>query len=576
MHETARSAAESDGLEAVIATAELSRRAARAPDYAAESGILASLAQGMTRPPELILQSLAQAALTSCRAGSAGISLIEADGTHFRWRALTGELAPHLGDTTPREFSPCGTVVDRNSVHLFHYLERHFKYFAAMRPTIVEALLVPFSFEGKPVGTIWVMTHDDAHRFDAEDARLIGNLGRFAAAAYQVRCALAQAEEANRHRDECLEILSHELRNPLFPMQLIADLLVEEPVSLDDVKRASGVMQRQVKHLQHLVGDLKDVASSNRGALALRQERGSLCAVVEQAIEASRPLVERAGHVLCVALPGVPVFVNADPVRLAQVIGNLLSNAVKFTARGGHLRVSVEARDAHAWIRVQDDGIGIEPDMLDTIFALYAQLRPSVAGAEAGAGIGLALARSLVEMHGGTITANSAGPGKGSEFAVSLPLADPAQAASATPPKDGNGKLRVLVVDDHRDTADALAWVLQNIGHEVRTAYDAASAIRACEELSPQVIFQDLLLPSTGGAEIAREIRKRPALQSAVLVAMTGAANAAALRAAERDAFDHLIVKPVGLKELNDMLGKAASRMAPPDLSAKADRSNAC
>ena len=559
------SAVQSDGLQSVIATAELGRRASRAPDYAAESGILASLVQGMAHSPELILESLAQAALTSCRAGSAGISLIEEDGTQFRWRALKGELAPHLGDTTPRAFSPCGTVVDRNSVHLFSYLERHFKYFAAVRPTIVEALLVPFSFEAKPVGTIWVMTHDDEHHFDAEDARLIGNLGRFAATAYQLRSALAEAEEANRHRDQCLEIVSHELRNPLFPMQLIVDLLVHEPVSLDDVKRASGVMQRQLKHLEHLVGDLKGVASASRGKVALRKQRVSLSSIVEQAIEASAALVSGAGQRLAVALPASPLLVHADPVRIEQVIGNLLNNAVKFSARGGHLSVTGEARDAHALIRVRDDGIGIEPDMLDSIFEMYAQARPSKPGAEAGSGIGLALARSLVEMHGGTLTAHSAGAGKGSEFVMSIPLADPVQ-ASATPARTRSnkqkGKLRVLVVDDHRDTADSLAWVLHNMGHEARASYDAASAVRTFEELSPEVVFQDVLMPGTNGVEIAREIRKQgaPQGQGPVLVAMTGAANAAALRAAERDAFDHLIVKPVGLKELNDMLGKVASR----------------
>jgi signal transduction histidine kinase len=552
-------------LESVITTAELARRASRAPDYAAESCILASLAQGMSYSPELILQSLAQAALTSCRAGSAGISLIEEDGTRFRWRALEGGLASHVGDTTPRSFSPCGTVVERNSVHLFSYPERHFKYFAAVRPTIVEALLVPFSFEARPVGTIWVMAHDEQRRFDAEDARLIGNLGRFAAGAYQLRCALAEAEDANRHRNACLEMLFHELRNPLFPMQLIAELLANEPGSLDDVKRASGVMRRQLRHLQHLVGDIKDVASGSGGTLALRKERVALSSIVEQAVEASRPIVDSAGHALRVALPRSPVFVDADPVRLAQVMANLLSNAVKFTARGGHLRVSADARGADALIRVQDDGIGIEAGMLSGIFELYAQIRPSGRAAVSGMGIGLTLARSLVEMHGGTITAHSSGLGKGSEFVVSLPLADTVQAPSATPapapPKDETGPLRVLVVDDHRDTADSLAWVLHNIGHEVRAAYDGASAIRAFEELSPHVIFQDLLLPGTSGLEIAGEIRKRSASRRALLVAITGAANAAALRAAERDAFDHLLVKPVGLKVLQEVLGKASARL---------------
>jgi signal transduction histidine kinase len=558
-------AASDEGLESVISTAQLDQRSSRTADYAAESAILASLAQGMTHSPELILQSLAQAALTSCRAGSAGISLIEEDGEHFRWRALKGQLASHLGDTTPRAFSPCGTVVDRNSVHLFSYLERHFKYFAAMRPTIVEALLVPFSYEGKPVGTIWVMTHDDGHRFDAEDARLIGNLGRFAAAAYYLRSALAHAEDANRRRDECLEVLSHELRNPLSPMQLIVDQLVDEPVSLEDVKRASGVMQRQLKHLQHLVGDLRAVASASRGKVELRKQRISLSSLVQQAIEASGPLVSRAGQRLSVELPAGLLMVDADPVRLEQVIGNLLNNAVKFTASGGHLRVIAEGHDGDARIRVKDDGIGIEAGMLDAIFEMYAQVRPSKRNAEAGSGIGLALARSIVEMHGGTLSAHSDGPGKGSEFVMSIPLVQPVQAsvaASRAPSEDANGKLRILVVDDHRDTADSLAWVLHNMGHEARAAYDAASALRAFEELSPSVVFQDVLLPGTSGVEIAREIRRRSAEPAAVLIAMTGADNAAGLRDSEREAFDHLILKPVGLKELNDLLGKAASRAA--------------
>jgi CheY-like chemotaxis protein len=346
-------------------------------------------------------------------------------------------------------------------------------------------------------------------------------------------------------------------------MQLIVDLLVHEPVSLDDVKRASGVMQRQLKHLQHLVGDLREVASASRGKMVLRKQRVSLSSIVEQAVEASAPLISGAGQRLAVALPASPLFVHADPVRLEQVIGNLLSNAVKFTAGGGHLSVSGEARDAHALIRVRDDGIGIEADMLGGIFELYAQVRPSKPGAEVGSGIGLALARSLVEMHGGTLTAHSAGAGKGSEFVMTIPLAEPVQASATparTPSKKRKGKLRVLVVDDHRDTADSLAWVLHNMGHEVRAAYDAASAVRTFEELSPEVVFQDVLMPGASGVEIAREIRKQGAAHGPVLVAMTGAANAAALRARDRGAFDHLVVKPVGLEELNAVLENASWR----------------
>jgi CheY-like chemotaxis protein len=358
-------------------------------------------------------------------------------------------------------------------------------------------------------------------------------------------------------------VLSHELRNPLSPLQLIVDQLVDESLSPEQVKRASGVMRRQLKHLQHLVGDLKAVACDSRGKLQLRTQRVSLSSIVEQAIQANGPLISRAGQRLSVELPASPLIVDADPVRLEQVIGNLLNNAAKFTAKDGHVRVSAEVRDAHALVRVQDDGIGMEADMLGVIFEMYAQGRPSKTTVEAGSGIGLAVARSLAEMHGGTLSAHSEGPGKGSEFVISIPLAAPVPASAAlerAPFKEANGKLRILVVDDHRDTADSLAWVLHNMGHEARAAYDAASALRAFEELAPAVVFQDVLLPGTGGVEIAREIRKRSAAQGAVLVAMTGADNAAALRASEREAFDHLILKPVGLKELNDMLGKAAAR----------------
>lgn len=550
-------------LESVVTTAELGRRASRAPDYAVESRILASLAQDMQHSPGTILQTLAQAALTSCRAGSAGISLIEEDGRHFRWHALAGELAPHLWGTTPRSFSPCGTVVDRNSIQLFRYPERHFKYFAAVQPTIVEALLIPFSLEGTPAGTIWVATHDERLSFDAEDARLIDNLGRFAAAAYHLRSCLERAEDANRHKDEFLQVLSHELRNPLLPMQMVVDLLVDKPASLEDVRRASGVMQRQLNHLEHLVGDLNDIASIGAGKLKLRKKRVALSSVVEQALEVSRPVIDKAGHSLSVTLPRAPVFVDADAVRLAQVITNLLKNAAKFTSRGGRLRVSAEAHGAQAVIRVQDDGIGIAPDMLSGIFELHAQVLPS--DAAGGMGIGLALARSLVELHGGTILAHSAGLGSGSEFVVRLPLcADPAQEAIATaapaPPKDANGQMRVLVVDDHRDTADSLAWVLHVIGHEARAAYDGASAMRAFEELSPHVVIQDLVLPGTGGLEIAREIRKRSASKQEYLVAITGAVQAAALAESDREAFDHLLVKPIGLAAIEKMLSSASSR----------------
>jgi signal transduction histidine kinase/ActR/RegA family two-component response regulator len=562
-------------LESVIITAELSRRASRPPDYQGENRMLVSLMHDMMRSPEAILHSLAQATLTSCKAGSAGISLIEEDGRISRWHALVGELAAHLWSTTPRSFSPCGTVVDRNSVQLFSLPERHFRYFSAVKPLIVEALLIPFGAQGKPVGTIWAVTHDEQRHFDAEDARLIDNLGKFAAAAYQLRASLAVAEDASRRKDEFLAVLSHELRSPLAAMQVVSDVLASRRSEHEDVARASGVMQRQLAHLGRLIGDAVDVARISRGKLDLRKQRVALSSIVEGALEISKPMIDMAGHSLNVTLASPPAFVDGDPVRLTQVVANLLNNAAKFTPDGGHLEVSAEAQGTQAVVRVQDDGIGIASSMLGSIFELYAQVRPSDAAPHAlpawggGEGIGLALARSLVELHGGRLEAQSAGLAKGSEFVVRLPLsATPAQPPVALSPQlaDASPKLRILVVDDHRDTADSLAWVLHSIGHEARAEYDGRSALQAVEEYAPDVIIQDLGLPHMSGYEIARQMRMHAAARDALLVAVTG--YAAEVQPEGAAAFDGFLVKPVGLAALEEMLSSASSRRGKKSLNA--------
>jgi signal transduction histidine kinase/ActR/RegA family two-component response regulator len=549
-------------LESVIITPTLNRRESRRPDYAAENRALVSLAQDMERSPEAILHSLALALLTLCRAGSAGIGLIEADGKNFRWHAIAGALAPHTGATIPRSFSPSGTVIDRNAIQLFQHPQRHFQYLAKVEPEIIEALVIPFSFEDKPAGTIWVLTHDAGRQFDAEDARLIANLGKFASAAYQIRTSLSFSQEASRYKDEFLAMLSHELRNPLAAMRIIADLFSEKRAENPDLNRASGIMRRQLMHLDRLVGDAVDVARIANGKLALRKERIDLASIVESAIEVSQPLVDAGYHSLAVTLPSAPVLVDADPTRLVQVIANLLNNAAKFTKARGHLLVSVEAHGGQALIRVRDDGIGIAAGMLGTIFDLYAQATPAGDGPGAGMGIGLALSRSLVELHGGTLEALSGGPDKGSEFVVRLPLvvaaAEASGAVAALAPA-APAQLRVLVVDDHRDTADALTWVLHSIGHEARAAYDGPSALLAFEEHEPDVIIQDLELPHMDGYEIARRMRERPAAKDALLVALTGSPRAEE-RTEAQAAFDLFLMKPLGLSTLESVLSSVSAR----------------
>jgi signal transduction histidine kinase/CheY-like chemotaxis protein len=545
-------------LESVLITTELGRRPSRLPDFEAENRILVGLTQEMARSPEAILHSLAQAALASCRAGSAGISLIADDGT-FRRHALAGELSAHKERAAPRGFSPCAMAADRNATLLFSYPQRHFGHFAEQGPVIAEILLVPFCVEGTPVGTIWVASHDPERHFDGEDVRLLGSFGSFAAGACQLRSALAETEAAARHKDELLAVLSHELRNPLAAIGVAAELLACRPGADDEVSRATGILQRQVMILDRLIDDASDVARIGGGKLALRKERVALSRVVEDAIEVSRPAIDAGRHSLAVALPAGAEFVEVDRVRLTQVISNLLTNAAKFTRSGGHLRVSAQAQGAEAVVRVQDDGIGIPAGMLDGIFDLYAQIQPADGAALAGLGIGLTLARSLVELHGGSLAAHSAGPDQGSEFVVRLPLSGPPHpsvAISARPPPP-HASLRVLVVDDHRDTADALAWVLQSIGHEARAVYDGPSALRAVDEQAPDLIIQDLGMPRMSGYEVARQLRRHMAARDAFLVAVSGHPPPAQEMA---DAFHHFLAKPVGLTALQAVLRTASSR----------------
>jgi signal transduction histidine kinase/CheY-like chemotaxis protein len=553
-------------LESVIATPELHRRAPRPPDHETESRVLGSLAHAMAQSPQAILRALAAAALSSCRAGSAGVSLIEEGALTSRWHAVEGELAPFLRGTMPRAFSPCGTVVDRGELQLFSFPQRHFVYLAKVQPTIVEALLIPFRVEGRVAGAIWVVSHDEQRRFDAEDARLVDKLGRFAADVYQLRSSADRAQQVCRRKDDFLALLAHEMQTPLFALQLATELFSRKPGDVDHVASATGVMRRQIAQLQRLVGDLLDGARIRRGKLELRQVRSDLSPIVQAAAEASAPLIAARRHSLSITPPAAPVWVMADPDRIVQVVCNLLNNAAKFTPQGGHIRISLEAEGGEAVLRVADDGVGIAEEALPDIFEPYAQLGSSDRLARSGIGVGLGLARALAELHGGTLEARSPGLAKGSEFIVRLPLAEtPAQSAlaGAAPlaPPPASAALRVLVVDDHRDTADALAWLLQSsLGHEAIAVYDGPSALKAAEEHTPDVILQDLGLPGIDGYEIARQLRRNSAAKKALLVAITAHPKPEAARLAEDTGFDRFLVKPLGLAQLDEVLVSAAAR----------------
>jgi len=581
-------------LESVLRTEELRRRPSRPPDYQAENQALLALAQELTTSPGSVLQRLVDIALALCRGHSAGISLLEEDGppgslspagNHFRWHAVAGQWAPLIWNTTtPRDYGPCGTVLDRNITLLFSNAHRYYTQFAAVHPLLVEGLLVPFHIDGQAVGTVWVIAHDETRKFDAEDQRLLESLATFAAMAYQARLSIAaqakanqdlQAEiaerqraeeelrQADRRKSEFLAMLAHELRNPLAPIRNAVEILRQSGGDEQKVKPATEMMQRQVGQMVGLVDDLLDVSRISRGKIDLRREPVELASIAHQAVEAVRPLCESMDHELTVTLPPQPMYLIADRSRLAQVVGNLLNNACKFTERGGRIRLSVEREGKQALIRVQDTGIGIAAEQLPRIFEMFTQVDTSFERSRDGLGVGLTLVKNVVEMHDGTVEARSAGVGQGSEFVVRLPLLS----APLPPlPREPSGikpvataPRRILVVDDNRDSADSLAMLLKLTGHEVRVAQDGLEAVEEAGTFQPHVILLDIGLPKLNGYEAARRIREQQRHKSLTLVALTGWGQEEDHRRSKEAGFDAHMIKPVDIDALTKLLAESGA-----------------
>jgi two-component system CheB/CheR fusion protein len=373
--------------------------------------------------------------------------------------------------------------------------------------------------------------------------------------------------EADRRKDEFLATLAHELRNPLAPIRNAVQVLRLQGEPNGEAQRVRDIIDRQVQQLTRLVDDLLDVSRITRGTIELRREPAEVAAVVERALETSRPLLDAASHRLSVTFPAEPLWVMADVTRLAQILSNLLNNAAKFTRPGGHIELSVERDGGDAVIRVRDDGIGIPPQMLSRIFDLFAQVDTSLERAQGGLGLGLTIARRLVEMHGGTITAASDGPGTGTELTVRLPpLQSPEESAAAGADRQQAGEaglaaeLKVLVVDDNNDSADSLAMWLELAGHEVRTAYDGPQALAAAAELRPQVILLDIGMPGMSGYDVARRLRQHPATRDVLLLAMTGWGQDEDRRLSREAGFDEHLVKPLDPQLLKDLLARLAAR----------------
>jgi PAS domain S-box-containing protein len=382
-----------------------------------------------------------------------------------------------------------------------------------------------------------------------ERKRLEDNLRRLA----------ADLSETDRRKNEFLATLAHELRNPLAPMSNM--LQVAKRADGDDgiLKQAHETIERQLDQMVRLVDDLLDLNRITHDRLELRRSEVELSSVLEQAVEVARPLIDAAGHELVIDLPPEPVFLNADRARLAQVFGNLLNNSCKYTRPNGRISLTVKLRGDEVEVTVKDNGAGIPPDKLDTIFDMFMQVDSTSDRSQGGLGIGLTLVKRLVEMHRGTIEPRSAGEGLGSEFVVRLPvLARPpatARTGSEGPAKSPSER-RILIVDDNQDSADSLSMLLEITGNKTFLAHDGVEAVKAVEKYRPQVVLLDIGLPKLDGHEVCRRIREQPWGKDIVVIALTGWGQEDDRRKSQEAGFNGHLVKPVDYDQLLELLGE--------------------
>ncbi|HKQ30834.1 MAG TPA: response regulator [Burkholderiales bacterium] len=375
-------------------------------------------------------------------------------------------------------------------------------------------------------------------------------------------------QAAARRKDEFLAILAHELRNPLSAIHNGVQIMHRQNITEPKIVWARDLLGRQVKHLTRLIDDLLDVSRITTGRIELQREPIDLSVVITRAIETTRPLVEARRHKLMVKLPSEPLCVEGDTVRLIQVMDNLLTNAAKYTNEGGTIVVSVEhnadesSEEPTAVVRVRDDGIGIPQSMLDQIFELFTQANPTFDRTQSGLGIGLALVRGLVSLHGGTVRATSDGPGKGSEFVVHLPLLSASFAVQSadpvTPVRQESSNMRVLVVDDNVDSAQGVVILLEAAGYKVEMAHSGDMGLARAIETRPDAVILDIGLPGLDGYEVAQQLRKHAAFRSVPLIAMTGFSDKSNRRRALQAGFDHYLVKPVDYEALMNVLALLA------------------
>ena len=379
------------------------------------------------------------------------------------------------------------------------------------------------------------------------------------------RCTMEQAlrlreeslREGDRRKDEFLALLAHELRNPLAPVRYALSAMRKAGLTNEQRVRANEVIERQVIHMTHLLDDLLDVSRITRGSIELKKSCTELAPIIASAIDAARPVIDGKQHTLTLDLPAEPVYLEADGVRLTQVFANLLVNAAKYTDPQGSIRVHALCAGDELVVSIADDGIGIAPEMLPRLFMLFTQAHSALERSEGGLGVGLALVRGIVTLHGGRVEARSAGLNQGSEFIVHLPLGTPVPAPVGVRPAakaHNGGSLEVMIIDDNQDVADSCATLLELSGHRVRTAYAANQGLELAQDLQPDVMLLDIGLPDMSGYDLAARIRATAWGRETILVAVTGWGQESDRERAFSSGFDYHLTKPISADALETLL----------------------
>lgn len=422
-------------------------------------------------------------------------------------------------------------------------------------------ICVPLVVSGKSLGVLTFATSESGRIYTDADLVLAKDLSQRAAIAIENTRLYGELKEADRRKDEFLATLAHELRNPLAPIRNSLQILKMPRVDAETVERSREMMERQVHHLVRLVDDLLDVSRVMRGKIELRRERIELATVIARAVETIQPILEVQGHELSVRLSTDSLPIDADPVRIVQVIGNLLTNAAKYTESNGHIWLTSEREGGMAVLKIRDSGIGIAEAMLTRIFELFVQVDNASTKTQGGLGIGLTLVKNLVEMHYGTVEAQSKGLGQGSEFVVRLPISENGLESVHDSERENDAHQRsspsghrLLVVDDNQDAANSLGMLLRLQGHEVQVAYSGVAALEMSKSYSPDMVFLDIGMPGMDGYEVARRLRQQPGMEGVVLAALTGWGQQEDRRRTAEAGFDHHLVKPPEPKVVERLL----------------------